>query len=159
MSMLAEIQAMCDVLDQITVRTESMSVEEALEARDGIAILKSSVARMSKAIEKMLLERLEQPKQVGDRIIAVKPKGKWRTNHAQVRTLICHRACVDLDTGQIFNAQDAVQRAVDLVYRAYVTRSDVPTMAFLREFGFKTKQEVSFWEETGTELVETKGHL
>ncbi len=46
----------------------------------------------------------------------------------------------------------SVQRAVDLVYSAYVARADTPRATFLREVGV-TVEAVSLWEETGKDLV------
>ena len=153
MSLLAEMHAMCDVLDQISINSEALSVEDALEVREGLGMLKSSVYKLSKKIEEQIKDRLEaQPQQVGDKIYEVIPKGKWRTNHDQVRNLICDRAQVDPETGEIFPTLQAVQRAVDLVYSAYVARADTPKAAFLREFGV-TVEAVSLWEETGKDLV------
>jgi len=154
MSLLAEMHAMCDVLDQISINSEALSVEEALDVRDGLTRLKQNVYKLSKKIEEQIKDQLEaQPLQRGDKIYEVRPKGKWRTNHEQLKNLICGRAQTDPGTGEIFPVEQAVRRAVDFVYSAFVIRSHTPKKPFLREFGLKL-EDVSFWEETGRSLDE-----
>jgi len=152
MSLLAEMHAMCDVLDQISINSEALSVEEALEVREGLTLLKQSVYQLNRKIEEQIKDRLEdQPKQVGDLVYKSVPKRKRRTDHDVVKNLISDLAQVDPETGEILRTLEAVRRAIDLVYKAFVAPADLPKTKFLRGIG-KSIEEVSTWEETGRDL-------
>ena len=154
MSKLAEIHAMCDVLDEWLLDCEALSDEEVVDIREGIPMLKASANALITRIEGQMMDRAEkQPLKLGDKIFQVNPKGKRRAHHDQIKNLICGRAQTDPDTGEIFPLEQAVRRAVDFVYSAFVTRSSIPKKPFLREFGLKL-EDVSFWEETGKSLDE-----
>jgi len=153
MSMLKRIREMSAELHQMSIESKALSDEDAVEVRDELPKLRSSVNDLIKEIEKQIMDRAEvQPLQVGNKIISNVPKEKQRAHHDQIKNLICGRAQTDPDTGEIFPLEQAVRRAVDFVYSAFVTRAILPRKPFLREFGLKL-EDVSFWEETGKDLV------
>jgi len=152
MSMPAEISAMCDALDKFLIDSEALSIEDAVEVWKELPRLKSKANLLSRAIDKRVKDQLEgQTRQFGDLVIEVVPKWKWRTNHQQVKSLIIEFAQNNPVTGEFYPTGQAVQRAVDFVYSAYVTWADQPKSAFLREFGL-TVEDVSLREETGRDL-------
>ena len=117
-------------------------------------MLKASANELITRIEGQIMDRAEkQPLKLGGKILQVIPKKKQRAEHEKIKSLIRGRAQTDPDTGEIFPLEQAVRRAVDFVYSAFVTRSSLPRNPFLREFGLKL-EDVSFWEETGKSLDE-----
>jgi hypothetical protein len=154
MTSSADIRAVVDFVDAIATDADSLPVDQAAELFELLGLLKRSVSTALDAVSTALSSRLEQPQVVDGKRYEVTVVGKWRPQHPAIKRLLVGWALVDRDTGESFDREQAVQRAVDLTYDAFVAPTTMPKKRLLDALGVDTC-DVATWEETGTKLVVT----
>jgi hypothetical protein len=149
-----DILAVHDVVVAVGESADSMTPEQAAETLDALQRLKAATATAISMVETQLKQTLEQPKVINGRLYAVKRDGKWRPIHARIKAALVGWAIVDRDTGETYNREQAVRRAVDLCYDAYVSPATMPKVGLLTSLGLD-KSDVAQFEQTGTRLTIT----
>lgn len=150
---LADLKAVLDVLDDVIEHADSLDVEQALEYRAMCQQVAERAKTAAGLLQTTVMTELEgQPRQIGNKILAVKSTGKWRPNHDKIRSKIVSRAIVD-DNGEATDAEQAADTAVRLTYELFVAPSAAPKQTGLKRLRL-SNSDVCDWETTGKELIE-----
>lgn len=154
---IGDILAAIDVVSELVNQCDSMDVEEALAIREAVFELESEAKRAESMLTTTAKAGLEgSARQMGERIYAVKPTGKWRFRHDELAAGIKAQAIgLDKDTGEMRSAEDAVDVAIQLMAEAYVTPSMEPKAGLREKLGYTEKRQLADWEKTGTTIVVT----
>lgn len=150
-----DIDAMCDVLIDIAEQADA-APDVSAPIYEALGRLAKRVAEVKGLFETGLTNGLEQPRQVGTRLYAAKPEGKWRANHQAIKSNIISTAVLDRATGELRDAEDAARHAVELTYGVFVADKSDPKVTGLKAIGFPDKRAASEWENTGKRLVVTE---
>lgn len=154
MTASTEVRSMADVIGGLTADLDSLPLEDAIALLDALGELKRSVNAAHAAVEVALTARLDEPHIIEGKRYEVTRAGKWRPQHPTIKRLLIGWALVDRDTGEAFEREQAVQRAVELTYDAFVAPSAMPKKRLLEALGVDTP-DVASWEDTGPKLVVT----
>lgn len=154
MGMREDVAAMCDMLKDIAEQSDALKADEAVKLLDELLRLKKQAAEVAALVESQAKRVLEQPIQVGSVLYAVKPAGKYRPDHGVVKRSLVDWSLIDRATGETFDREQAVERAVGLCYDAFVAPATMPKKGLLDKLGLDRK-DIAHWEQTGTELVRT----
>lgn len=150
---LADIHAMCDVLDDIGEASDDIPSIDAIEIKDAITALRTKATTVIGLLDVQILSELDgQPIQHNDRIFTAERTGKWRPDQSRIRSHVVRAACVN-DDGEMLPTRDAVDRAVRIMNDLFVSPATVPKQTGLKLLGL-TNKDVCDWEHTGTKLKE-----
>lgn len=154
---MGDILAAIDVVSELVNQCDSMGVDEALSMREAIGQLQSEVQRADSMLTTAAKSRLEgSVRQIGDRVYALKPDGKWRFRHDELAEAIRARAIgLDKTTGEKRSTEDAVDEAIRLMQEAYVTPAVEPKAGLRAKLGFTEKRQLAKWQKTGTKIIVT----
>jgi hypothetical protein len=150
---IPDIAAMCDVLDDLTERTDTMSADQAVALMHAVTEMGTKVKALEGLLRTRLIVTLEgQPKRIGNTTYIPEATGKYETNHGKIRSRVASLASVDAD-GELLPARAAADRAVDFMVKLFVAPSSEPKIGGLKELGL-VKDDVCSWVKTGTKLKE-----
>jgi hypothetical protein len=152
MTLIPDLQAATDIVNDAAQASDSFTVEECLGTLETLKTLKSAVNDAISFVETQLKSRLDSPVQVGDTVYALKPAGKWRPDHDRIKSMIAKWSVVDLSTGETFDRDTAVSRAISLCYDAFVAPSTMPKQGILTALGVD-KRDIAAWQRTGTDIA------
>jgi hypothetical protein len=137
-NLLPDVAAMCDVLGELAEKSDSMTIEEAVQLRESIVELRSQAAMVLGLAETQLVTILESPREIdGNRYEVKASDGKWRPNHSQVIAKVKEVAVVNTDTGEMLSPAQAAERAALLMSNLYVANSTMPKVGALDTLGLK----------------------
>jgi len=152
---IGDLMAADDVLVALGEESDQLEPDQAIAMLEALGALKSRLSATEGLIRKAVKDFVEEaPRQLGDRLYAAKPDGKWRTYHVEVGAAVVGHSVVDRHTGEVRDAKAAAERAVQLMTKLYVSPADKPKAGGLLELDLDLA-EVSKWEKTGTTLVVT----
>ena len=147
-----DIAAIGDVLDDIANRTDSMSVDEAMETATLLGELSKKLAVVKSLCETQVKTLLDgQPAKVGDKVIVERQTGKWRPDQTRIKRRVVGMAGCDPSTGELRTGPQAAEAAVELMYALFVSPSQMPKQGGMQKLGIDTT-DIAEWEITGSEL-------
>lgn len=146
-----EITAVLDVLADLNEESDSLKVEQAVEMLQAVEEVMAA-ARVAKGLlETQLCNILESPRTIDGRLYEIKNEGKWRPDHSKVEAEVKRRSVVDTETGELLTAPQAVDKAMGLMRKLYVTPQGMPKVGGLDLLGVD-KPDVARWEQQGKRL-------
>lgn len=151
MSHSKDIMAIVDVLKDVADASDTLTVDEGVAVLEALTALKQAVSQLSSLVDTQMVRILEQPQTHNGKVYFRASKGKWRPDHQQIKRLICERASVNIETGELQDRDGAVRTAVDLAYEAFVSPSTMPKTGLLNKLGV-AKDSVADFERTGFEI-------
>lgn len=151
---VADLEAMGDVLDQIGEASDSMTVEQAVAFREAIGALIKKARLALDLCEMQLVGTLESPRQFGNVLYEVGNKGKWRPNHGTIKGTVKRHSVANED-GEMRDAVDAVDAAIELMYALFVAPSTFPKQGALDRLGLD-KPDVGAWKDEGKKVKVTE---
>lgn len=138
MSLLPDVAAMIDVLDELAEKSDSMTVEEAVELRESIVELRQRAQTVLGLADTQLVTILESPREIGGNLYEVRQSdGKWRPLHTKVIARVKEVAPFNTDTGEILSPSEAAERAALLMSNLYVSPQGMPKVGALKALGLK----------------------
>lgn len=150
-----DVQAALDVVSQLTDEIEDLDVHSAIAFRDEIEALQKAAKLCHELLTTKAVTALDgQPIQIGDKVYAAKPSGKWRVDHRSIRALIATAAEIDRETGEYRDSRSAVLAAIDLMYEAFVSPASFPKQQVLKTLAVSNKH-VGSWERGAKQLKVT----
>jgi len=148
---IGDITAIEDVINELAEQTEQMSVEENLRMCDALDALSKKIATTRSLCETAAKKLMDgQPAQVDNKVYVEKTTGKWRPDQNKIRRHVATRSVCDAN-GEMMSPHDAAQRAVDLMYALFVSPSQMPKQAGMKQLGLDAP-DVAEWERTGSTL-------
>lgn len=146
----ADLQAVGDVLDDVTNEADTYEVEHAIDVMHSIDDVISQARRAKEMVVTQLKNRLENGTvHRKGRVYIRKASGKWRFDHGTIGRVIAKSAVIDRETGEMLSPEEAAQQAVRLCMMAWVTPSDTVTVGALNALHIP-KQDVAEWHKDGT---------
>lgn len=147
-----DLLAVIDLMAAVAETSDSLEVDEAITTMELLRQVHSAVRTAEGMLDAAVKRHLEAgARQVGSRVYATKPDGKWRTYHDEIATKVIGVSTVDADTGEIRDAKTAAATAVAFMQQLYVAPAVVPKAGGLKALGLD-KADVSKWERTGTKI-------
>lgn len=142
-----DIATIIDMLKVVDEDTEMMSASEAAEWRTLLAQVKAKVTETFSLVDTQLLKLLDgQPIQRGN-VVFVKDRDlKYRPEQSKIAGAVIHAAAFDPITGEIRDTRTAVEFAVALMSKLYVSPSVEPKVGGLEALGL-SKTDVGAFEE------------
>ncbi len=140
-----------DALVEIANESDALSIEQAIDAREAIDALRRMTSVVIGFLDTQLKTLIESPVERNGRVYVVKNDGKYRPDHNRIKQALEGWALVDRSTGETFDRETAVHRAVELAYSAFVAPSTMPKRALLDQLGLD-KNDVAQWEYTGKKI-------
>lgn len=156
---VADLEAMCQVIDEAIEASDKTDFELAMRMKNVANLLKTKVVTYIGLLETQQISLLDgQPKQVGGSVFTTKNEGKQRPNQSKLKSLVFGFIIHDPKTGakrSKLTIREAVDHTIELMYKLYVSPSQLPKAAGLKEMGMQLS-DFCDWETTGRSLVEIK---
>jgi hypothetical protein len=146
-----DIRAIMDVLADVDEASDALSVEDAMALREALVELATRVRTSVGLIDSQLVSVLESPREFNGQLYEVRPDGKWRPDHNRVKAEVKRHSVVDVSTGELRSAPDAVERCMSLLYSLYVAPSAMPKVGALEGLGLD-KADVGHYERAGQKV-------
>lgn len=106
--------------------------------REAVVKLMSAARMTLSLLDTQLVNTLESPRPINGMLYEVKKSdGKWRPDHSKVTAAVKRSAVVDLETGEMFEAPDAAERAIAFMEDLYIAPSTMPKVGALEKLGLK----------------------
>lgn len=150
-----DLRAAIDVVDQLAERSDSLRVDEAVEALEALAQLGNAVKQAMVLIESGAANQLEQPRVIGNRRYVKANRYTRRFNHERIAKMIAVQASINNITGEIASAVKAAETATYLMREIYVSHSTDAKMGALRALlgvGDPFAENLARNEHTGTKV-------
>lgn len=136
----ADVMAAFDVVTQLTDEIDDLDVNATISFREDIEQLQKASKLCHELLTAKAVTALDgQPIQIGDKVYAAKPGGKWRVDHPSIRSLIQRAALVDRETGELRTPEVAVRAAIELMYQAFVSPASFPKQEVLKALAVTNK--------------------
>lgn len=148
---IADLQAIGDVLDQLANEAHDMAPEQALPLKRAGEVVQQKLKLALEELNTVTLSGLEQPRRIGDQVVAAVISGKWRPDQAKIKQLVASRAQYDRDGQTVYELTTIAENAVDLMYELFVQPSAMPKQGALDRLGID-KRDIARWEMTGKKL-------
>jgi DNA-binding transcriptional ArsR family regulator len=154
MTALGDFHAMMDVLRELAEDSDSLGVDEALAAIEALGLLQSELRRTLSMVETAAKTHLESgARQLGSRVYALKPEGKWRYRHDDIdRTVLKTSLREAIDSNGVIEPEAAARWAIRWMAALYRAPSTVPKSGALEDLGFKKRRAIADWETTGRKI-------
>lgn len=146
-----ELAAMGDVVDQMCEQTDALSVEDAVMWRESVIELRRRAATLLGLIDTQLVNVLESPREFDGIRYWIGKDGKWRPLHAKIKSEVKRAAVMDHETGELFDARGAADRAIEMMYELFVSPATFPKTGGLDRLGVD-KEDVGTFDETGRKV-------
>jgi hypothetical protein len=130
-----DVAAMLDVIDDMAEATDSLDVEAGILLRESIVELRRRANVLLGLIDTQLIATLESPREFNGQRYRVANDGKWTPFHEKVDAEIKKRALVDMETGELRPAAEAVEEALRWAGKCYLAPSTFPKTGALTEMG------------------------
>lgn len=150
----ADVRASIDVLDDVGESSDSLNVEDAVAMVEAVKEVLKKARETVGLIETQLVAILESPRIFGDIEYKIVSDGKWRPDHSKVQGSLKRHALVDVETGEIRDANSALDEAMRLFYACHVGPQQMPKVGGLDLLGLD-KTDVAEFDRAGKKVRTT----
>ncbi len=158
----ADLEAICDVLGELSDEADGMAIERAVEMRDHLTLVGDALTRARNQLETSIKGQLESPRKIGRLQYSIRPNGTTRFDHVEIGRRILRRAnseYAEAHEGEIPDpaVAAAVLRAFTTIFLSNSSKAKLSALKNLLGVDDPFQARIARWEKSGkTEIVITE---